>query len=390
MTIKILLISSNSSARGGGEQYLVYLTQGLLQQDCEVHVLLSTKSYMDNWAKELSEVGAIVRREPLVGLRDRPLRFLQALLDFRQQWLISEVCQEIRPNAILVNQQYDEDGLDYLQGALNSGINMVIGTLHMPMTEAKNMRPFGKFRGIILQNWYKNHPYNLLFVSSGSKAEFFDYYQSIETIDSKVIHYGCPQSNQNFEQEDNVNALDGRTKIITVGFAGQFVYQKNLRLLVDSWLILRQNYSLKVNLLLIGDGPERSELESVLKYQAEDGWSITGWQTNPEAFFQKIDLYAMTSRFEGLPLALLEAAGSGLPCAVTNFNGAQDVAERANWVKVSTDYNPQSFAELLKSSIDQINQLKREALMGQEAFRNYFSVQRMARDTLDFAGVINQ
>ena len=43
---KILLISSNSSSRGGGERYLVFLARGLRRLNYEVHALLSDVNYI--------------------------------------------------------------------------------------------------------------------------------------------------------------------------------------------------------------------------------------------------------------------------------------------------------------------------------------------------------
>ena len=85
---KILLISSNSSGRGGGERYLVFLSLGLIQLGCDVEVLISNHSYMDGWEEELRLVGALVRRAPLIGLRDRPLRFVQSIFDNKQKKLL--------------------------------------------------------------------------------------------------------------------------------------------------------------------------------------------------------------------------------------------------------------------------------------------------------------
>ena len=122
---RLLLISSNSSGRGGGERYLVYLAQGLRLLNCEVHVLLSTATYMDDWAKKLTLEGAEVHRRNLLGLCSRPLRFVQSITDKKQHSKIAEVCKAVAPDAIIANQQYDEDGLDYLMGALMA--NMWIG-----------------------------------------------------------------------------------------------------------------------------------------------------------------------------------------------------------------------------------------------------------------------
>ncbi|MBD2772381.1 glycosyltransferase family 4 protein [Iningainema tapete] len=380
MKKRLLLISSNSSGRGGGERYLVYLTQGLRLLDCEVHVLLSTVNYMDTWAKALDAEGAQVHRRDLSGLRVRPLRFVQAIADKKQQQKVASVCKEIHPDAILVNQQYDEDGLDYITGALNADIATVGGVMHMPMTATKNQRPFGKQRGNLLRKWYIQHPYRLLFVSKGSLAEFRNYYNL--PYPDNLVHHGCP-----FLEIGNEPDLSKFPyPLSTIGFIGQFVPQKNLQLLVEGWLWMRKQ-GIETRLLLVGDGSERNSIEKLLAAAPQETWHITGWQNHPEKYLSIIDIYAMTSHFEGLPLALLEAVGRGLPAVVTNFNGAVDVAEHTSWVKVVTKSDPVSVGKALADTIQNLSNLKKQAQDNQETFRRYFSPSRMAKDTLAALGI---
>jgi len=389
MSKKILLISSNSSGRGGGERYLVYLAQGLKQLGCDVHCLLSNASYMDNWAKLLSEENAIVHRHFLVGLRDRRLRFFQSVLDVKQQGIISELCQSIKPDGILVNQQYDEDGLDYIAGALMAKSAPVAGIIHMPMTANKNDRPLGKLRGGFLKIWYQSHIYKLIFVSEGSKKEFEDYYNIRNT--TTVVNSGFIFSEKfdldNFKL-DNFKKTDTlQDSIPVIGFIGQFSSQKNLKLLVDSWLksISAEHQSY---LLLVGDGEERSVIEKLLNKEAPQGsWHITGWQDQPEKHLPLIDIFLMTSHFEGLPLALIEAAGYGIPTVITNFNGATDVAKKASWVKVASQNDPNIIGQMLQEYILNLSTLKQQANNGREEFQQYFSVKRMAEDTINALGL---
>jgi glycosyltransferase involved in cell wall biosynthesis len=384
MSKKILLISSNSSGRGGGERYLVYLTQGLKQLGYDVHCLLSNTSYMDNWAKLLSEEGATVHRHSLVGLKDRPLRFLQSIIDIKQQRIISEFCQSIKPDGILVNQQYDEDGLDYLAGALKAKVAPVAGIIHMPMTENKNERPLGELRGALLKMWYESHIYKLIFVSDGSKKEFEDYYNitSLTNVVNSGLIFSEKVDLNNFKKPDT-----WQNSIPVFGFIGQFSSQKNLKLLVNSWLKSissdHQSY-----LLLVGDGEERNAIEKLLISEAPEGsWHITGWQDHPEKYLPLIDIFLMTSHFEGLPLALIEAAGYGIPTVITNFNGATDVAKKASWVKVVNQNDPNVIGQMLQEHILNLSALKLQANNGREEFQQYFSVKRMAEDTINALGL---
>lgn len=66
---------------------------------------------------------------------------------------------------------------------------------------------------------------------------------------------------------------------------------------------------------MLGDGELRGLLEeTVAKYGLEKQLILTGNVTNVEAYLEKSSIYVMTSRIEGLPMCLLEAAGCDLPC----------------------------------------------------------------------------
>lgn len=380
---RVLLVSSNSSGQGGGERYLVYLARGLRLLGCEVHALLSTVEYMDGLAADLADEGAEVQRRRLAGLHQRPLRFVQSIAARGQQREVARACEAVAPDAILVNQQYDEDSLDYLAGALMARVAPVGGTMHMPMTATKNLRPLGKARGRVLEAWYRRHPYRLIFVSQGAHEEFHGYYDV--PFQTRVVHCGCP-----FDDAENGNGAVGiewGAAGPVVGFSGQFVAQKNLPLLLDSWLYARSRGA-DARLLLVGDGPERAAVEERLRREAPHGtWHVTGWQKNPERFLREIDLYVMTSHFEGLPLALLEAAGRGIPCVVTDFNGASDTAERAAWVRVVGERTAEGVGETMLRALSELGSLKQAAADGKAEFQRYFSPERMAADTLAALGM---
>jgi glycosyltransferase involved in cell wall biosynthesis len=379
----VLLISSNSSSRGGGERYLVYLAEGLRAQNIDVHVLLSDAAYMDTWVGDFTKLGCFVHRKPLIGLRDRRWRFLQSMCDRSQRESIRKFCSELNTDGILVNQQYDEDGLDYLAGALQSKSRRVVGLLHMPMTATKSQRPFGRLRGLILKAWYRRNPYQLILVSEGSRIEWESYYET--PIKPIVVNYGCPFRSQ--EMPPPTLPTNWSLSIPTIGFVGQFVEQKNLLLLIDAWEQLNLQGT-QSQLLLVGDGAQRKILEARLQASKVRAMHhITGWVDAPERYLSLIDLYCMTSHFEGLPLALIEAVGKGLPAVVTDFNGARDVASRASWVTVAARWSTDCVVESIKECISELPDRKLQASRGASAFREYFSIERMTNETLVALGL---
>ncbi|MCD9511828.1 glycosyltransferase family 4 protein [Photobacterium phosphoreum] len=95
--------------------------------------------------------------------------------------------------------------------------------------------------------------------------------------------------------------------------AGRLTHQKGFDLLLQSWALVikqRTDWTLRI----VGSGEEHD----ALKYQAEKlgiSQSIQ-WVSHVNNMFEQYnnaDLYVMSSRFEGLPMVLLEAISAGLP-----------------------------------------------------------------------------
>lgn len=67
--------------------------------------------------------------------------------------------------------------------------------------------------------------------------------------------------------------------------------------------------------LAAGDGEEREWLEGYIReHGLEDRLVLLGRVEDLRAYYEKAEIYVLTSRSEGLPMCLLEAKGYGLPC----------------------------------------------------------------------------
>jgi len=391
--MRILLISSNSSGAGGGEQYLIYLSKGLKDLGEEPIVLLSSVSYMDIWENKFRDIGVKVLRRNLIGLRDRPLRIFQSLLDRKQIELIAQICRQVKPDIIHVNQQYDADGLDYLMGAIKFGKERVFGTIHMPMTQTKHPRSIysprawiiralalDKIKKVILKNWYNKYRYEKIFPSLAMKEEFCDIFG--QTSSSHAILPGLLSREVNYSLRNQSNR-----KII--GFCGRLVPQKDPLLFIGSWLKAIELGLKDSKLLIIGDGFLRKEIENVLSRRAPiDSWEITGWVNNPQEYLSKIDLLVFTSLFEGLPLALIEAAGMGKSCICLDFPGVKELENKIPWLTVIKSRLSEDISRLMIQTLTNNVSPTEEEISG---VKSYFSTRRMAIETVNlYKGKTNE
>jgi glycosyltransferase involved in cell wall biosynthesis len=119
------------------------------------------------------------------------------------------------------------------------------------------------------------------------------------------------------------------------------VFRKQKRL--DLWLevasaVLAQRPDAKF--LLVGDGPLRSEVVAQARSLGlEKALVLPGLQADVRPYLAAMDAYLMTSDFEGLPIALLEAMASGVTPVVTDAGGIGEVVEhgRSGFVSARGD-----------------------------------------------------
>jgi glycosyltransferase involved in cell wall biosynthesis len=115
------------------------------------------------------------------------------------------------------------------------------------------------------------------------------------------------------EQPPVQRADSGVPVVISVG---RLFPQKRLDLLVDAFARVRQQQ--KAELWICGDGPERRRIESKVAHLTLGPFvRILGHCPNPHALMRQAAVYALSSDYEGLPNALIEAQGLGLPAVST-------------------------------------------------------------------------
>lgn len=105
-------------------------------------------------------------------------------------------------------------------------------------------------------------------------------------------------------------ALLENKKVIAVG---RYVYQKGFERLVDAWHLLASRFP-DWKLDIIGDGEERPLLEQRIRsYGLERQVTLTRPTQEIGKVYQEASILASSSRYEGLPMVLLEAQAFGLP-----------------------------------------------------------------------------
>lgn len=193
------------------------------------------------------------------------------------------------------------------------------------------------------------HMYNQIFIES-----YATHYFACSQLAAKWL-YPKTQYNKNKYQIIN-NAIDtekfiynknirsikrkelGIENEFVLGHVGRFTHQKNHEFLIDIFKAVHERNKEAV-LLLIGDGILRELIESkVKKLKLESNVIFTGIRSDIPELLQAMDVFVMPSYHEGLPVTLVEAQASGLPCVISkNITREVEILDTIKWCNLSDD-----------------------------------------------------
>ena len=109
--------------------------------------------------------------------------------------------------------------------------------------------------------------------------------------------------------------------------AGRLVEIKGIPLLLEAVADLRRR-GRSVRLTLAGDGPDRSSLEAMAReLDLGDAVVFAGWmnQERLHELYLRSDAFVMSSFAEGVPVVLMEAMATGVPCIAPCINGIPEL-----------------------------------------------------------------
>jgi glycosyltransferase involved in cell wall biosynthesis len=132
------------------------------------------------------------------------------------------------------------------------------------------------------------------------------------------------RSNASRPIRQSLGIPDGAPLIGTVGRLNEI---KRQDLLMEAFDIVLQSYP-DAHLLLVGDGPQRRLLEErAAGTSRPERIHFAGYQADTTPYLHAMDLFALPSRSEGMPQALLEACVAEKPVIASRVGGIPEVIE---------------------------------------------------------------
>lgn len=136
---------------------------------------------------------------------------------------------------------------------------------------------------------------------------------------------------------------------------GRFDKQKGFEILIKVFSKIIKDHN-EWNLIIVGDGNLRKKYINLIKnLKLENKVILPGRAGNIQDFYNKSDIFVLSSKYEGFPNVLLEAMSNGLPVISTNCKtGPSDIINHyQNGILISLEnFEIELFNELKKLIID--------------------------------------
>jgi glycosyltransferase involved in cell wall biosynthesis len=156
---------------------------------------------------------------------------------------------------------------------------------------------------------------------------------------------------------------------------GRLDQQKNPIDFIQVAAIVTRSYS-KVQFLIVGDGPLRPECERLInELHLNEKFFLLGYRNDVAAILPLLTITAMSSLWEGLPLAFLEAMSAAKPIVANDVGGASDVVIDGETGFLVTPHQPSEMAERILCLLGNETLCKKMGYVAQQR-SSHFSVQR--------------
>jgi glycosyltransferase involved in cell wall biosynthesis len=185
--------------------------------------------------------------------------------------------------------------------------------------------------------------------------EAADSIQRLYSVDAEHISViPNARSRDEFRPSVDTERIDARASLglpldaRVVSCVGSISAEKRLHLAVSAIALLPG-----VHLLVVGDGPGRAELERQAHEELGGRVTFTGVLDDVVPVYRAIDVLLLTSRTEGMPGVILEAAMSGVPVVSTDVGAVRwTVDQGAEGIVTDRNATPDELADAIATALD--------------------------------------
>lgn len=354
---------------GGAQQTVLTILQNLNRDRFDPVLFCGRGGLLDASARE---AGIRVRFVPKLRRPIRPWWDLAALM-----CLVHFLRQE-KPE--IVHTHSSKAGVLGRVAARLAGVPAVVHTIHgFGFTPAQSPGVRGMF--VFLERLLSRVTTALIFVSKANRDEALAKgigHQSRMNIIRAAVPLQAYFGLTHRRESPPGLTLAPSDKLVTT--VGPFKPQKNLLDFIRAAALVSVRHP-EARFLIVGDGKDRPALENeIRKRNLAPRIFLAGWRRDMASILDRTDIFCMTSLWEGLPMALVEAMAAGLPSVVNAVDGCKDVVRDGQNGFLIPPGQPDATAARLHQLLSDIALAQRMGKCARESLGEEFDAKTMIRD----------
>lgn len=369
MKKNILFVIWSFSAGGGAEKILANIVNNMDNEKYNITILEYVNFGIEN---ELNNKNVKVL-PPIIKSKNKNLikniSYLKKYFLKLQEYIINKLVY-IYPKIIrrmFIKNDYDiEIAFNYLIPTFliaDSNANLKIAWNHGSI---ENLAESNMKSKCLLQKKSLHKVDKIIAISDKTSESIKNLYPEVNSKIVKISNGYDFKRIKELSQED-IEFNNSNNTIIAIGRLDK---HKNFDLLIESAKILNER-RVDFNILILGDGDERVNLERKIKeYCLTDKINLLGYIQNPYPYILKSKILCLTSLAEGFPTVIVEGLFLGCPFVSTNVAGIDELSNNGECGIVS-ESSPYEIANNLEELLVTDEKRTKMSQEGREFIQKY-------------------
>jgi len=367
---KRLLFYSDAAQYGGHEAMTVEAVRHLARNNQDLDITFAFYKQNTRLVKKLLEIQCCRKLElkPL-SHRSGSLQAIRTLLSASKVHSIAKFMEQAEPDLVIVSQGRIESGSMGLLAAKRAGLR-TISYIPMAHHTAVSGKPIAAGLREKVNGYFYHLPDKIVTISEGARRMLL---ARGVTCDVAVVPNGVAVRTLRHSERERFRATHaiGNDEYV-IAVLGRIEFRQKAQDLAVQTIASFRRELFDCQFLFVGNGPDELQLKKMIaNLHLAQIARVLPWSDDPAEVYAGIDMLLIPSRFEGVPLVMLEAMSCGLPVVASNIDGMAELLPRA-WL-----FAPGS-SRAMTETILQVKNSDHAALAHshQEFIRNEFSIAR--------------
>lgn len=223
----------------------------------------------------------------------------------------------------------------------------------------------------------------IIAVGNNVKNNLIKYYK-FNPSNVTTIYNGIESISEEVKLIDEIRILKDKGNFIVANI-GRICDQKGMEFFVNSMRYLKDNNITNIKYVIVGDGPNKLKLESIIEeYNLKNDIIFLGFRKDVFNIIKQVDLIVLSSLWEGLPLTPIEVFSQGKTIIATNVDGTPEIVKNyENGILIE----PKNSVEIMKNVLElsENHELRKKMEFNAlNTYNKYFRKDNMIKNYYDY------